>query len=268
MSKKKDGSECLSGGSRPHGLHRFFVGAEELQNDEVILRWQRAHQIYNVLRLRAGDHIIVLDNHGAEFDVALTAAGSSEVKGQVLEKRAATGEPKLQLTLYQSLLSRDKFELVLQKCTEVGVSRFVPVITRRSIVQNVDGVKPSKLIRWQRIIAEAAEQSRRGRIPELTEPLMLEKATDQLADFDCRLIASAEAEGVGLGSCLRACDLGGGARIALLIGPEGGFTGAEIERFAASGGSVFSLGRRILRTETAAVVASSIILYELGEMGK
>jgi len=248
-------------------MHRFFVSGESLQEEQVVLRGKQAHQIRDVLRLKAGEHIIVLDNQGAEFEVALTAVERNEVKGQVVEKRQAAGEPDVKITLYQSLLSRDKFEWVLQKCTEVGVSRFVPMITQRSLVRDCDSITASKLGRWRRIITEAAEQSHRGRIPELEMPVNLEQGLDELKDVDLALIASPGAEGEGLRSCLRGCGESKQVAVALFIGPEGGFTDSEMERGRAGGAVPFSLGRRILRTETAAVVASSVILYESGELG-
>ncbi|MHC4464517.1 MAG: RsmE family RNA methyltransferase, partial [Planctomycetota bacterium] len=102
-------------------MNRFFVSEENLQGDTVVLGREQAHQIRNVLRMEAGQRVIVLDNCGWEYEVILTAVGKSEVTGRVAEKRPASGEPRAQITLYQSLLKRDKFEWVLQKCTEVGV---------------------------------------------------------------------------------------------------------------------------------------------------
>jgi 16S rRNA (uracil1498-N3)-methyltransferase len=245
-------------------LHRFFVSREDIRGDEVGLG-EQAHQIRDVLRLKAGGHIIVLDNDGAEFEVALTAVGRDEVKGQVIEERRAAGEPEVQITLYQSLLSREKFEWVLQKCTEVGVARFVPLVTSRSIVRDIDSIKPNKIDRWQRIIQEAAEQSHRGKIPELASAIKLEEVMGQLEGFDLPLIASPQVDAASLDSCL-----GRGKKktraIALLVGPEGGFTEDEVKQCCSRGAMAFGLGRRILRTETAAVVACALVLYELDQM--
>jgi 16S rRNA (uracil1498-N3)-methyltransferase len=245
-------------------LHRFFVSREDIRGDEVGLG-EQGHQIRDVLRLKAGEHIIVLDNEGAEFEVVLTAVGRNEVKGQVIEERPARGEPEVQITLYQSLLSREKFEWVLQKCTEVGVTRFVPVVTSRSIVRDSDSIKPNKMTRWQRIIQEAAEQSHQGRIPELGQAIKLEEAMGQFGAFDLTLIASPQSDAVSLRKCLGRGSKKTGA-IALLVGPEGGFTEEEVKRCSSSGAMAFGLGRRILRTETAAVVACALVLYELGQM--
>lgn len=247
-------------------MHRFFVSDDNFQGENVVLKGQQAHQIRNVLRMSPGDHIIVLDNQGWEYEVMLEAVGQNEITGQVIEKREATGEPAVRITLYQSLLKQDKFEWVLQKCTEVGVTRFVPLVTQRSVIRGRDAISSKKLGRWRSIITEAAEQSGRGLIPELSPPIDLEGGLAGLGGFKCALIASPETQGVGVRSALRRGDKCAPAAIALFIGPEGGFTQEEVERCRASGAVTISLGRRILRTETAAVVAASLILYELSEM--
>jgi len=247
-------------------MDRFFIGQGNLRGKNVVIEGQQAHQIHNVLRKKAGEHIIVLDNLGWEYEVELKTTGKKEVTGAIVKKRKAEGEPAVEITLYQSMLSREKFELVLQKCTEVGVKRFVPIITERSIVRK-ESPKAAKTERWQRIIQEAAEQSGRGRIPELEKAIKFENATAKLADFDCKLMAHTQGQDKNLRECLK------NSRkkiksVALFIGPEGGFTENEVQIARDNNISLISLGRRILRTETAAVVASSLILYESGEMGR
>jgi len=265
-------------------MNRFFVSESDFLSDNIVLGKRRAHQIRNVLRMNKGDRIIVLDNTGYEYEVVLTEVKKDRVLGQIEQKRPAAGEPQVRLTLYQSLLSRDKFELVLQKCTEVGVSRFVPVITQRSLVRDADTVTPNKLARWRRIITEAAEQSHRGRIPELDHPARLEDAVSELRNFDLCLIASPNAgwqpqaspeqsrrtelgdgrtEQVTLRSALRKAP----KSVTLLIGPEGGFTDQEFKLVCDAGATPVSLGPRILRTETASIVAAALILYELEDAG-
>lgn len=260
--KKKEIRKRYGTASREDVLHRFFVLPERIQDKEVVLG-EEAHQIRDVLRLKAGARIIVLDNEGWEYEAKLKVVGRSEVRGKVVEKREATGEPGVRITLYQSLLAREKFELVLQKCTEVGVAGFVPVITERSVVRD-SGIKASRLGRWRRIIQEAAEQSHRGRLPELAAPVRFEDALEGLDGFDMSLVASPEAKGKSLRECLRGPGTAG--TVALFVGPEGGFTENEVRQLCGGGAIAFSLGERILRTETAAVVASSVILYEMGEL--
>ncbi len=245
-------------------LHRFFVNRQCFHDSKVVITDQQAHQILRVLRLRAGDHIIVLDNEGWEYEVVLAAINKSQLTFEVIDKRQAKGEPQTRITLYQSMLARDKFEWVLQKCTEVGVWRFIPVITRRSLVRKSDTFGPAKLERWQRIITEAAEQSHRGLIPEINRPIGFKECISQLSEFDLVLIASLSEDSKPLGKFTGDC--GKPKNIAILIGPEGGFTDDEIRLACENGAAAISLGPRVLRTETAAVVASALVLYELGQM--
>jgi 16S rRNA (uracil1498-N3)-methyltransferase len=216
-----------------------------------------------------GDRIIVLDNTGYEYDVTLRDVTKDEAIGEILQKRPAGGEPDAKITLYQSILSRDKFEWVLQKSTEIGVAQFVPVVTQNSIIRKIDKITPQKYLRWRHIIQEAAEQSRRGRIPELQNLINFQDAISNLDKFDISLIASPakpESKPPSAGDSLHQILRKKGTRpinIALFIGPEGGFTQQEYQAARDAGAVPIGLGKRILRTETAAVVASALILYEL-----
>ncbi|MCL4877607.1 MAG: 16S rRNA (uracil(1498)-N(3))-methyltransferase [Anaerolineae bacterium] len=235
-------------------MHRFFVSPDAIQGNTVTLPEPAAHQIRNVLRMRAGAHIVVLDNRGWEYTTEIIEIERKYVTGQIIEKQAAQGEPRVHLTLYQAILKRHNFELVLQKCTEIGVTCFVPMITERTVVSDV---KESKRERWERIVTEAAEQSRRGKIPELRDPLEFEHAVSELSQYEIALIPYENEQDTGLRDILRPNILSA----AVLIGPEGGFSEQEIA--LAHHASPITLGARILRAETAAIVASTLILYEL-----
>jgi len=245
-------------------MDRFFVGQDNLRGEEAVLEGQQAYQINNVLRKKVGEHIIVLDNLGAEYEIEIKTIEKKKITGQIKNKRKAVGEPATEITLYQSLLSREKFEWVLQKCTEVGVKRFVPLVTERSIVRK-DSINANKIERRRRIIQEAAEQSERGEIPQLQQTINFEEAIAKPDCFDYKFMAHTQAKGNSLRRYLKDSNKKT-RRIALFVGPEGGFTENEVQRAKDCGIVPISLGRRILRTETAAVVASSLILYESGEM--
>ena len=247
-------------------LHRFFVNRQCFHDAKVVITDQQAHQILRVLRLRIGDHIIVLDNQGWEYEVGLVEINKNRLTFDQIDKRQAKGEPQTRITLFQSMLARDKFEWVLQKCTEVGICRFIPVITQRSLVRDSDTISPAKIERWQRIIAEAAEQSHRGLIPEIDHPIGFSECIGQLSEFDLSLIASFAEDSKSLNQITG--DRCESKNIALLIGPEGGFTDDEIRLACEIGAASLSLGPRVLRTETAAMVASALLLYELGQMEK
>ena len=241
-------------------MHRFFIAKEYLQTDPIILPDAVAHQIRSVLRMVPGDQVQVLDNLGWVYDVRLTAVNRQVVTGELLTQQLVSSEPTTEITLYQSLLKRDKFEWVLQKCTELGVTRFVPVITQRSVVTMP--MKPSKVARWQRIIMEAAEQSQRGHLPELATAVAFTDALAQAATYDCLLMPWVQAQARSIKTALPLTT----KKVALFIGPEGGFTEVEAHRSRQTGVQLVTLGPRILRAETAAVSATTLILATLGDM--
>lgn len=246
-------------------MHRFFINADQLAGLVVRFDENQSHQISRVLRLHRGRRVLALDGTGTEFEIILEEVSPSRVTGLVTRQAVAGGEPLVKLTLYQSLLKREKFEWVLQKGTEIGISLFVPVITNRTLVREADEMKPEKLERWRRIIKEAAEQSGRGILPRLVSPVSFMVAAAEGLSHDRALMAWETAAGPSIRAALqqgeRPHDVG------LYIGPEGGYDETEVEEAAGYGVIPVTLGPRILRTETAAVVASALILHELGGMG-
>lgn len=254
--------------------HRFFVNKNQLRGENVIVTGSQARQMHSVLRLRKGDPIRILDNEGWQYEVELLTVNPDQVTGHIATKSAAIGEPVARLTLYQSLLKQDKFEWVLQKGTELGVSSFVPLITERTIVRQTK-LKQNKLVRWQRIIREAAEQSGRGLIPTLFQPIEFAAALAETQSNHIALIAWENEAQRTLSATLRSDEVPFSANrptlpssptAALFIGPEGGFTDKEVETAQSASIIPVSLGPRILRAETAAIVATALFLNELGEM--
>jgi 16S rRNA (uracil1498-N3)-methyltransferase len=244
-------------------MHRFFIPPDCINGDAVIFPGDAARQLARVLRARPGDQVVALDNSGWEYLVTLEAVGRDTAQGIVASRTESAGEPALHVTLYQGVLKADKFEYVLQKGTELGVSRFVPVVCQRSIPRE----RASRHDRWRRIIIEAAEQSHRGRLPVLDEPLDFSAACDGVDGF--ALIPWEEESGTGLKSALRSWREQDGApsSIGVFIGPEGGFTEEEVNCARERGIVPVSLGRRILRAETAGVAAVAAVMYEMGELG-
>jgi 16S rRNA (uracil1498-N3)-methyltransferase len=248
------------------GVNRFFISRSDIRGDQVRLGREQAHQVCHVLRLKPGDTIVVLDNDGMECDVTLTTVRPVEVAGQVAGRRRAHGEPTVQVTLFQSLLTREKFEWVLQKGTEVGVTEFVPMQTERSLLR-ARVIEEKRLDRWRRIVTEAAEQSHRGRIPTVEPAITFHDAVAQLKDYGRSIIAAPCDEAATLREALQ--DITGAtASVAIMIGPEGGFTDEEVALACEKDAVRVGLGPRVLRTETAAVVACALVLYELGDMGR
>lgn len=273
-------------------MRRFFVSPEWIKERQAVLSGPVAHHVCRVLRMRPGDRIILLDGFGWEFETELRAVKPDRVEGRVLGKRLARGEPHTKISLYQGVLKADRFEFVLQKATELGVVEFVPIITARTIVGRLDAVR-KKRQRWERIICEAAEQSGRGHLPCLQEPLLFAGACARAKQTGgLSLLPWEEARfdgGLSLKQVLQKVDpftvnlfVGpeegftaeesdvaqhyGVRLVNLFIGPEGGFTPGEVDLAYRYDIPAVTLGERVLRAETAAVVAVAIVLHEMGDL--
>ena len=273
-------------------MHRFFIPPEKIAESQVILDGAVAHQICRVLRMRPGERIILLDNSGWEFDTELVAIKSGQVKGRVLNRQLARGEARTKISLYQGILKANRFEFVLQKATELGVVEFIPLITARTIVARMDTVQ-KKRERWERIIREAAEQSKRGRLPHLREPMLfagacaraqqtgglsllpweetkpeggpsLKKVLGESNPFSINLFVGSE-EGFSAKESELAQRYGLRA-VNLFIGPEGGFSQEEADLARRHDIPTVTLGGRVLRSETAAIVTVAIVLHEMGDL--
>lgn len=241
--------------------HWFFLKGLRAEPDLQIDLSPISHQLRNVLRLGRGDMITLLDGSGLAFPARIESLDAERAIGRVLRKEPVLSEPEIELTLYQCVLKRERFEWVLQKGTELGVSQFVPVISSRTVVRPAARLLP-KYERWRAIVREAAEQSRRGRLPVLGDPLHWDEAVEQ--GEGVRLLAWEEAgeNCSGLGRTVRDAD-----EVALLVGPEGGISVEEAASANNRGWLSMSLGPRILRAETAAVAATTIVMTMAGELG-
>jgi len=245
-------------------MHRFFIPSDQITAGRVSLTGETARQVYSVLRLHCGARITVLDDSGLEYLVKLEAVERSSALGRVLESQPCPAEPQTRLTIYLGLTQREKFEYALQKCTEAGAAAFVPVLSSRTLVQE-PAEAARKFPRWQQIVQEAAEQSGRGRLPVIHPPLRWEEAVQQSAAQHTRSFLLWEGEHkASLKSALTDVQLG--SRLAAIIGPEGGLSEAEAAVAVQAGCVAVSLGKRILRMETAALAATLLILYQLREM--
>ena len=159
-------------------MNRFFVSPHAIQAQEIQFPEDIAHQIRRVLRLREDEKVFVLDNTGMAYEVSLQFSVDGEVRGKILKAISENTEPVIQLSLYISLTQREKFEWIIQKGTEIGVTRFIPFISERSLIQKNE-INEKKTQRWQKIIQEAAEQSHRGRIPVLESTFSFSSAVKQ-----------------------------------------------------------------------------------------
>jgi 16S rRNA (uracil1498-N3)-methyltransferase len=252
-------------------MHRFFVPPHWIQGNDVAIGGPQANQIAHVLRMRPGDRVVVLDNSGWELEVQLIAVARSLVEGNVLHRRLAGGEPRTKISLYQGVLKGKRFEYVLQKGTELGVVEFVPLIADRCVLSDLDAVE-KKRRRWEWIIQEAAEQSRRGRKPTLRSAILFPHACERAKNSGGLSLIPWEGKGIpALRDVLRRAPQDQEQNssfftITIFIGPEGGFTTDEVGAAQRYGLVPVTLGPRILRAETAGLAAAAVILYELGDM--
>ncbi len=239
-------------------MHRFFFTAAPLLVNTTIDLSPLAHQLSKVLRLQPGAMIQLLDGKGNEYDAQLTVVQPRYAAGDVLVARQNRAEPTTELTLYQCSLKADKFEWVLQKGTELGVSRFVPVISERSIVRPAAALC-KKYERWQAILREAAEQSGRGAIPQLLDPLDWPVAINhaiglRLLPWEVDQMTAPHLYSIAMRQAMQRSPA-----ISILIGPEGGITTEEATGAQIYGWQTVSLGSRILRAETAALAAVTLV---------
>ena len=246
-------------------MHRFFVPPESIDGDRAVVTGPAARQLATVLRASPGDRIALLDDTGAEYFVTLSRVGPKEAAGAVTGRAYDAGQSP-PITVYQALLKADRFEQVLQKCTELGASRFAPVVAERCVPRVDREWAAKRFPRWRRIVTEAAEQSGRRRVPALEAVAGLREACD--AAEGVRLMPWECERATGIRPTLRAAGdeaLRGG--VSLFVGPEGGLTADEVAYAASQGIQPVSLGPRVLRSETAAMAAVAAAQYEMGEMG-
>ncbi|MDQ2912554.1 MAG: 16S rRNA (uracil(1498)-N(3))-methyltransferase [Chloroflexota bacterium] len=230
--------------------HRFFVEGDI--GEEVVLRGDQAHQIANVLRLVAGEQIMLVRN-GVESVVVIESVDADQVRGRCISKRPVDAEPRVHLTLALPILRGDRTEEVIEAVTQLGVSRIVPFVSTRSIVRSLPDAKRQ---RWTRVAREAAETARRGRVPTIDEP----RGWDRLFDaLDAPVLVAWESEVL---TKLRDA-VPNECQLSLVIGPEGGLAIEEIVLAREHGATTVSLGPRNLRSETAAIAAVAQVMAAL-----
>ena len=239
---------------------RFFVEGRHDPNDLVELAPDDARKIVTVLRKVAGDRIVIVDSAAQQFVATIELAGA-EVRARLAEKplEGRPVESAREIALAQAIPKGQKMDFVIEKATELGISRLIPVRSARSIAD----ASAAKLARWQKIAKSAAQQSGRTRVPQVEDAVGFDALVTRIGSFDATLFAW-ELGGAALRATLE--EMRAARSILLVIGPEGGFSHAEAEAAIAVGAQAVSLGSRILRTETAALVALTAILYEGGEL--
>ncbi len=239
----------------------FFLAAEQLGENEINIEGDLYHHLANVLRFQVGDPIHCSDGKSICIDGHIAAIDKKRIIVTVHRRTGLIGEAPLFVTLIQCLPRGDKMELIVRQTTELGVGAVIPVESDNSQIR-LKGKGAEKSQRWQKVADAAAEQCGRGRIPKVFTPCSLERALDMLGN-DTEIVFCYEKENaVGLREKLLQVKSGS---IAVLIGPEGGFSQREADLIVDRGGVSVTMGPRILRTETAGTAALAAIMYELGD---
>ncbi|MFL5352051.1 16S rRNA (uracil(1498)-N(3))-methyltransferase [Archangium sp.] len=242
---------------------RLFVPLPEPAPPEVTLSGDRRHYLLHVLRLAEGSSLEVFDGSGRAFDARVASVDADAVRLVLGEARHAP--PAREVHILQGLPKGDKLEWVLQKGTELGATAFHPVATARSVVKLEPRRAEERTARWSKIVEEAARQCRRNDVPTVHVPRPLVEAARSLAQGTTLLVLDEEESAVPLGEAFRSC--APGAPVALVVGPEGGLDRDEVSALRALGARPVTLGRRILRTETAALAALAVLAHLDGELG-
>ncbi|CCF86121.1 16S rRNA (uracil(1498)-N(3))-methyltransferase [Nitrolancea hollandica] len=239
----------------PVNAHRFYVNEPLAEGAVVTLPRDRSLQIAKVLRLRAGDEIVLFDGRGGEFPARLIDVSPERTMVSIGSRSAGRADPQPAIHLAPALLKADKFDWVVQKATELGVVAITPVITERTVISLAADRAGRRRERWQRIAIEAAEQSGRTQVPAVADPIPFMTLLERTPGTPALLFWEGERE-----QGLAPVPSGNGGPLLVLVGPEGGFTPDEVQTAIGAGARTVSLGPLILRSETAAIAGVAMIL--------
>lgn len=245
-------------------MSKFFVNKKDINENFINITGEDVKHIQKVLRMQPGEPLTICDGNGSDYDVVIERFESDHIVTSIKAITAALTEPPIEVVLYQGIPKGDKMEFIIQKCVELGITKIVPVITDRTVVKFENQKEAlKKADRWRKIAAEAAKQCNRGILPDVSEPLQFKKAIETVKTFDARFIPYECEKENSLKKHLMTFS---GKKIAIFIGPEGGFTEEEIEFSKSNNIIPVTLGPRILRTETAGIAVLAIIMYEKGDI--
>ena len=246
-------------------MRKFFVSSNQINSNVIHILGEDVNHIKNVLRLISGENIKICNKDSSEnYICEILEINKEYVNCKILEKAESTAEGNVELTIYQGLPKADKMEIIIQKCTELGAFKFVPVEFSRSIVKLDKNSSIKKIDRWQKISEMAAKQSKRDIIPKIENVININQLSEEIKLYDLVLLAfENEDRNSFKNELLKIKNTEDKIKIAVIIGPEGGIEEREVEILKSAGAKVITLGKRILRTETAALSMASIIMYEL-----
>lgn len=243
-------------------MQKFFVEDDQIENNKVTIIGEDVKHISNVLRMKQGETIQIGNKQKIESYIAtIETIEKEKIIAKILEKNITNNESNIQIDLYQGLPKADKMEWIIQKTTEIGINKIIPVDMIRCVVKLDEKDTKKKVERWQKIAEGAAKQSKRDKIPIIENKIKLKDIA--INNYDCFIIAYEEETSKTLKQLLNSIKNKENYTIGILIGPEGGIDNNEIEELRKDGAVTVSLGKRILRTETAPIVMVSNIMYEL-----
>ena len=243
-------------------MYHFFVTPAQIMDGYAVITGQDVNHIRNVLRMKPGEQVGIRDGISRSYICELEAIEEEEIRAKILTEDTNLSELPAELYLFQGLPKSDKMELIIQKAVELGVHEVIPVATRRAVVKLDRKKEESRLKRWNAIAESAAKQSKRIVIPEVTGVMSVKEVLAYAADFDLKLLPYENARGMAA-TKEQVEAVRPGMDIAVFIGPEGGFEETEVEEARAAGFYPVSLGKRILRTETAGLTMLSILMYQM-----
>ncbi len=243
-------------------MPRFFVDKNAVSGNVAVIDGEDAVHISKSLRMRVGESLVLCDCEGTDYHCTITGFSEGTVTLSVEEEKPTVSEPDCKVTLYQGYPKSDKLELITEKAVELGVSEIVPVLMSRSIARPDEKSAAKKGARLQRHALEAAKQSGRGMIPQVSDMISFKELLGRIPQHEL-VITCYEAGGEPLRAFA-----GNAKDIAIVIGPEGGIAENEISELTGAGAKTVTLGKRILRTETAAIAAITAVMYETGNMDK
>ena len=246
-------------------MPKFFTARENITDTEIIIESEDAKHIKKVLRMGEGDEITVCDGRGIDYSARIRAIETGRVICDIISSRICDTEPGVRVTLYQGLPKAAKMDYIIQKTTELGISRIVPAKLSRCVVKlENEAAERKKVERWQKIAYEAAKQSGRGAVPEIAMPMDIDRIAEELKDTDLAFAPYECEQQTRLRQVLE--NAGDVKNVSFIIGPEGGFDITEIEKLKNAGIQTVTLGRRILRTETAGEAVLAMTMYGLEEV--
>ena len=243
-------------------MHHFFVTPQQISGDKIRIEGGDVNHMKNVLRMKLHEKAEISDGESRTYLCEVEAYEEDVAILHILEEMEADTEPASKLYLFQGLPKSDKMELIVQKAVELGVYQVIPVAMKRSVVRLDDKKAAKKADRWNSIAESAAKQAGRSRIPEVTMPLSYNEALKMAEELDVTLLPYELAGGMEVTrEVIRQSK--SGQSVGIFIGPEGGFEPEEVDAAVSMGAKVITLGRRILRTETAGLATLAVLMFEL-----